>query len=261
MLGAELSRQDYKKATHNRALDTQIGRGRGAIELKHQNISAVLLGLNETWINGYKPAKNFQLSLIDAVLRWFNDHPQWSPLVLRNQTTSRSPTTVADAEMLWIGPPPTQSNVAPIVELVSLEAIYRKVDVAARDAANRALGRAGEERILLHEQQTLRMARRPDLAERIRWLSDEGDDGAGFDILSFESDGRDRRIEVKTTNGWERSPFHISRNELATADRHRDDWHLIRLYNFARAPRAFSIRPPLERHVELMPTSFMATLR
>ncbi len=29
-------------------------------------------------------------------------------------------------------------------------------------------------------------------------------------------------IEVKTTNGWERTPFHISRNELAVADENRD---------------------------------------
>ena len=31
---------------------------------------------------------------------------------------------------------------------------------------------------------------------------------------SFEADGRERLIEVKTTNGWERTPFHITRSEL-----------------------------------------------
>src|SRR5690606_21008465 len=64
---------------------------------------------------------------------------------------------------------------------------------------------------------------------------------------------------VKTTNGWERTPFHISRNELAVADTNRDCWHLIRLWNFARDPKAFSIRPPLEAHVSLTPTSFSAS--
>ena len=78
----------------------------------------------------------------------------------------------------------------------------------------------------------------------------EDDDGAGYDIAGFEPDGRARLIEVKTTNGWERTPFHISRNELAVADRKRDEWHLIRLWNFARQPKAFSIRPPLTSHVQ-----------
>lgn len=35
----------------------------------------------------------------------------------------------------------------------------------------------------------------------------------------------------------ERTPFHISRNELAVADERRDDWRLVRLWNFARNQR------------------------
>ena len=62
---------------------------------------------------------------------------------------------------------------------------------------------------------------------------------------------------------WRRDlrPFHISRNELTLADMHRDNWQLIRVWNFAREPRAFEIRPPLDAHVSLTPTSFLAALR
>jgi len=74
-----------------------------------------------------------------------------------------------------------------------------------------------------HEQATLRRAGREDLAEKVRWTSVQDGDGHGFDIASFETDGRERLIEVKTTNGWERTPFHISRNELAVATTRRDD--------------------------------------
>lgn len=42
------------------------------MEFKHQNISAVLKGLGEAWITGYKPAFNFQSSLEEAVLRWLD---------------------------------------------------------------------------------------------------------------------------------------------------------------------------------------------
>lgn len=83
-------------------------------------------------------------------------------------------------------------------------------------------------------------------------------DGAGYDISSFEPDGLPRLLEVKTTNGWDRTPFHISRNELRAADENRHTWHLFRIYNNARAPRAFVLRPPLDQHVTLTPTSFQA---
>ena len=59
MLSDELAGSKYNKAAHNRALQDVIGRSKGSIEFKHQNISAVLKGLGETWINGYKPAFNF----------------------------------------------------------------------------------------------------------------------------------------------------------------------------------------------------------
>jgi hypothetical protein len=89
-------------------------------------------------------------------------------------------------------------------------------------------------------------------------VSNADGDGAGYDILSFDTDGGDRLIEVKTTNGWERTPFHISRNELAVAEKRRDDWQLVRLWNFAREPKGFELRSPLDAHRSLMATSFQA---
>ena len=92
-------------------------------------------------------------------------------------------------------------------------------------------------------------------------MSEEDGDGLGYDILSFEPNGAERLIEVKTTNGWERTPFHISRNEIAVANERQHNWHLLRLWDFARRSKAFAIRPPLDRHVALTPTSFMASFR
>lgn len=92
-------------------------------------------------------------------------------------------------------------------------------------------------------------------------MSEEDGDGLGYDILSFEPDGRERLIEVKTTNGWERTPFHISRNEFQVSEERKADWHLLRLWNFARDPRAFFIQPPLDRHLALTPTSYLASFQ
>ena len=139
--------------------------------------------------------------------------------------------------------------------------IARKFDVAGRDERNRVLGRAGERLVLSRERAALTSAGREDLAREVRWVSDEDGDGAGYDIASFTANGRPRLIEVKTTKGWERTPFHISRNELAVADKRRAEWHLFRLWNFSREPKAFELRPPLDAHVLLTPTSFLASFR
>lgn len=75
MLGDDIARQPYSKAEHNRVLQAVIDRPRCSIEHKHQNISAVLKGLGEDWVPGYKPAFNFQALLVDAVVRWLERHP------------------------------------------------------------------------------------------------------------------------------------------------------------------------------------------
>ena len=257
MLADDIVGRPYSKSEHNRLLQAVIDRPRGSIEYKHQNISAVLKGLGEDWVPGYKPAFNFQASLVDAVVRWLDRHPNWLAPAAR-MAIGPSPYAVRDEAILWIGPPPTHSSATPPEELEQMTAIARKYNVAERDARNRALGRAGEERILAHERASLLAAGRTDLAERVRWVSHVDGDGAGYDILSFDTDGRDRLIEVKTTNGWERTPFHITRNELAVAEEHRDGWRLVRLWNFAREARGFELRPPLEAHVSLIATSYQA---
>jgi len=259
MLAEDSAGRPYSKAEHNRQLQMSIGRQRGSIEYKHQNISAVLKGFGEDWIPGYKPAFNYQRSLENAVMRWFERNPDWQARTIP-VGVNPAPLESREEGMLWIGPPPTQSNRPPPDELEQTMAVAQRYNVAERDARNRALGRAGEERVLIHECASLRAAGRTDLAESVRWISDLDGDGAGFDIHSFEVDGSDRLIEVKTTNGWERTPFYITRNELSVAEERRDAWCLVRLWKFAREPQAFELRPPLDAHVSLMATSYQADL-
>jgi Domain of unknown function (DUF3883) len=255
MLADDISGRPYNKAEHNRDLQTRIDRNRSSIEFKHQNISAVLKGLGEDWIPGYKPAFNFQITLVDAVARWLALNPAW----LGRMPGARPATGLREAAQIWIGPPPTLSNQPPPQELEQMLHIARKFDVAGRDERNRILGRAGEERVLAHERTVLSGAGRTDLARKVRWVSEEDGDGAGYDIASFAPDGQPRLIEVKTTNGWERTPFHITRNELAVAEERRSGWRLFRLWNFSREPKAFELHPPLDAHVSLTATTFQAS--
>lgn len=261
MLTDELSGISINKAEHRRNLIPLLNdRNEGSVEFKHQNISAVLTALGQQRINGYKPLPKRQNSLVDAVMRWLEANPGWASTDFRSAATAPA-NSVKEQASLWIGPAPTFANESSPLDPVFMAAVARKYDVAERDARNRSLGKAGEERILRHEKSVLRGAGREDLAEKVRWTAVEDGDGAGFDIFSFEPDGKDRLIEVKTTNGWERTPFHVTRNELGVAEANRDTWHLIRLWNFAREPKAFAIRPPLEAHVSLTPTSFLASIQ
>jgi hypothetical protein len=255
MLEQELTGEAYNKAAQNRLLQEQTGRSRGSIEFKLCNISAAFRGFGLPTIRGYKPRFNFQMSLAESVSRWLAAHPDWEP-----SSFGRPAVAMAEPATIFVGVAPTFRNQAP-QELDQMLAVARRFDVAARDARNRTLGRAGEERVLHHERQALRRHGRDDLARRVRWVSHEDGDGAGYDIASFTPDGRVRLIEVKTTNGWERTPFHISRNELAVAEERREDWYLFRLYDFARSPQAFELRPPLEAHVALTATQFLANFQ
>ena len=248
MLVDDISARRYSKAEHRRALLPLLNDwSEGSVEFKHQNISAVLKGLGEDWIPGYKPAFNFQMTLVDAVARWMALNPAW----VGRQPGLQPAAGLREAEQIWIAPAPTLSNQPPPQELEQMLHIARKFDVAGRDERNRTLGRASEERVLAHERSMLRSAGRDDLARKVRWVSEEDGDGAGNDIASFASDGLPRLIEVKTTNGWDRTPFHITRNELAVAEQRRSEWRLFRLWNFLREPKAFEMHPPLGAHASL----------
>ena len=120
MLADDSAGRPYNKAEHNRHLQQRIDRSRTSIEFKHQNISAVLKGLGEDWIPGYKPAFNFQLALVDAVARWLARNPAW---LGRVPDTQPAPMPSAAAQ-LWVGPPPTLSNQPPPQEL-ERDAVHR----------------------------------------------------------------------------------------------------------------------------------------
>lgn len=261
MLGEELAGRPYVKAQHNASLQQTTGRGKGSIEFKHQNISAVLMRLGLPWITGYKPMSNYQGALIDGIGRFLALKPNWwtspaLPADLSAKTRVRDQT-----DMLWVGPAPGARNVPPTADPAALTRLLHRFDPAARDASNRALGKAGEERVLRHEHARLHAEGRDDLARRVRWVAAEDGDGAGYDILSFTNAGAERWIEVKTTMGWERTPFHLTRNECAVASEQPGRFRLFRLYDFGRQPRAFELAPPLAQHVDLTPTMFLASLR
>src|SRR5271168_3049549 len=75
MLMAELSGRPYVKLRHSATLMARIGRTHRSVEFKHQNISAVMDELGMPWISGYKPKRNYQNAIFDAIDRYLTTHP------------------------------------------------------------------------------------------------------------------------------------------------------------------------------------------
>ena len=254
MLRMERKAQSYNKAERNRALQQIVHRSRGSIEFKHQNISAVLHELGMDWIAGYKPRVNYQTALIAGIERYLDRRREVliEPALIAIQG-------VAEPTSLFLEPPPvvdTTTNGSP-----ALTRLIRKFDPASRDAQNRALGKRGEERVFLSEQIRLKSESRGDLARKVRWVSEEDGDGAGYDILSFDSAGKERLLEVKTTVGSQTTPFFLTENERLLSTERPKDFRLVRLYDFNRNPRAFELEAPLDHAVILNPTIYRASFR
>lgn len=248
MLAADLSGQPYIKSRHSAALMAQIGRTHRSVEFKHQNISAVLDELGMPWIPGYKPKRNYQNAIFDAIDRYLTKHPavlEPAPLM--------EPTPAMPAEIFVSTPGVTDR---PLPE--RLRRLVQKFDPVERDHRNRLLGNAGESFVVDLEKRQLTEAERPDLARKVRWISAEDGDGAGYDVLSFNRGGDERLIEVKTTNGSARTPFFLTRNECDLASERPADWRIYRVHLFAKSPRIFTITPPLENTVRLTPETWRA---
>lgn len=251
MLEADLAGLSYVKSRHSAVLMEQIGRTHRSVEFKHQNISAVLDELGMPWIPGYKPKRNYQNAIFDAIDRYLTRHPTTFDLLPASVPSAVQPTAI------FVVPP--ELAAADETPPERLRRLVRKFDPVERDHRNRTLGKAGEAFVVNVERGRLAAADRQDLARKVRWVAAEDGDGAGYDVLSFDIQGRERLIEVKTTNGSARTPFYLTRNEHDMAMERPADWRIYRVHLFAKTPRIFTLAPPLEQAVNLRTESWRAS--
>lgn len=259
MLLHELAGQPYNKTAHRRELMQRLhGRSKGSVEFKHFNISAVMLELGYPYIRGYQPRSHFQRGLlVDEVQQ------QVAQLRLLDELTMSAverPAVAADhadfSKVLSDAPRPEAVTREPSPAYLRPSV---KRDYFAREAQNRSLGEAGELFALDFERWRLIQLGAGQLADRVKHVSVDEGDGAGYDIRSYESDGRERFIEVKTTSFGERTPFYVSANEARFARDHVDHFRLYRLFDFRAAPRLFQLAGPIEQHCLLDAVTYRAS--
>lgn len=230
------------KAQRYRDLGAVIGREVGSIEIKLQNVSAVLARLEMEIARGLKPRFNIQQSLSDAVERYLDGH-------LALVFGEPKPPAFDPSEVIEV-PIPGPAPVKPKLER-TVERIAKKYNFAERDARNRKLGELGEQLVCEREKQKLLRAGKDTLADKVRWVSQLDGDGVGYDIRSFDPSGEERLIEVKTTNGPATTDFFLSRTEREVSLERADVWRLHRVHLFSSTPRIFVMPPPLDQSVRL----------
>jgi hypothetical protein len=260
MLRLESLQSSYTKTEFNAALRQKLkGRSKASVELKHQNISAVLHSMELPFVLGYKPRSNVQLLLRKAVQQFVLSHPGmvWQVVDAIEEVKTPGERTF---RAVVVEPPPVEL-VAKVESGAPRVRLPRKVDFAARDELNRKLGRAGEQWAIEFEHQRLVDAGRPELLQRLDWVSDRLGDGAGYDILSYEAPGEPRYIEVKTTNGAHASSFVISRNELDFSREAGDAFFLYRLFQFRQSPSLYMLRGDVSKQLHIEPIDYRASFR
>jgi hypothetical protein len=260
MLAKEIRGEPFNKAQHNRNLRKLLSnRSHGSVERKHQNISAVLIGLGFPYVSGYKPLANAQKLLraivSERVARATGLKSAISDLV---EKPALKVPHLGDLLTIQVEPPRNEQRRLRIKEQPSSDDSPIRRNYLEMEARNRSLGLAGEELAIRFERQRLERNGYAKLAAQIRHVSQSEGDYLGYDILSFEGDGRERLIEVKTTRFGPSTPFFASRNEVEVSEQREREYHLYRLFAFDSCPKFFELPGSLRESCELDPFVYSA---
>jgi hypothetical protein len=177
-----------------------------------------MLQLGLPYIKGYKPLPNIQQALLAEVRRRLEADPGWFAEL---QPQPQSPAEVRFAAAL--------RQVA--VPDMPPEPHGRKVDYGLLQEESKRVGDRGEEFVYNFEKAALEREGRADLAADVLWVARAVGDGTGYDIRSFNPDGRPRYIEVKATKLGALTPFYITSAELEFARRHQGDYVIYRVFD------------------------------
>ena len=259
----ELRGEPFNKAEHNRNLLKLLNdRTKAAVELKHQNISAVLIEFGYPYIDGYKPLANYQKLLYEVVEdRLLNAAGLRQAAEAAVEKTVDQPPVITDVLSILVDPPRREEEKPKLNENPRHVRKPVRKNYLEMESRNQTLGLAGEKLVLEFEYKRLWQAGRKDLANRIDHVANSAGDHLGFDILSFETDAREKLIEVKTTRFGAMTPFFASRNEVEVSETTEDKYQLYRLFHFERQPRLFVLPGSLRHTCSLDPMQYSALPR
>ena len=196
MLVAEVAGGEYSKTDFRNRLRAQLPAG-----ATRQSSSSIGRRRHGRAGPDVHPRVQARCQLSGGAVRWSGSDARIGPI-------SRRADYAEPADRLIEAPSATAQTVS-----VEAAAPPCHVDYDALRKEQARVGQLGEKLVVAWE----RVARGQgcaDLASQVRWVSVEDGDGAGFDALSFRSDGASVYIEVKSTTYGDGTPFYLSAAEL-----------------------------------------------
>jgi len=264
LLERELIGEKINKAATSRELSPLLdGRTKGSIDYKWRNISAILNEIRFASLSGYLAAANYQSELFSIVENYLESHPEVHQLAGERVSGFVAPPKdspgVLDA---WTDPPmPQHDRTKPARSPAFGRKPGQFTDYLDLEQRNIALGAAGELFVLRYEVARLAKEGAKRLAEKIIHVSKTVGDGEGYDIHSFDRDGEDRLIEVKTTNFGPSTPFYLSNAEATFSRENRDHYWIYRVFAYHSKPRLFGVCGDVAEQFQLSPANYIAKIR
>ena len=142
--------------------------------------------------------------------------------------------------------------------------IKRSIDFEKQNRRQRRLGELGEQIVLKAERTFLSGNGHPDLAKKVKQIS-LGDPSAGYDILTYELDGSEKHVEVKTTGSPPSSEvsFFLTANELQQS-KELSNYYLYIVFDArSKKPKIWRLANPANlegRALHLVPLSFRCSI-
>ncbi len=144
MLQLELAGAEYSKTEHRRNLVKLLnGRTEGAVERKHQNISAALIDQGCQWIEGYKPLFNYQRDLAEIVADRVESMPSLRAAMSADASRVATVPTVDDILKSLVEAPKLEKDETR-ERRFSETRQTRVVNYLELESRNASLGKAGE---------------------------------------------------------------------------------------------------------------------
>jgi hypothetical protein len=134
------------------------------------------------------------------------------------------------------------------------------INFEEKNRRNAKTGNIGEEIVIDNEKKYLISIGRTDLAKKVKRVSLE-DMSAGYDILSYEKNGNQKLIEVKSTilEKGIRFTFNISTNEMEIAKKSKNYYIYIVFAVNSSSPKIFPVKNPFltEGLLHVEPTQYL----
>ena len=101
-------------------------------------------------------------------------------------------------------------NISKSINRSNNSAIIKNFDFESNNEFLKLIGNLGEDLVVEYEKN---LCYNSDCKDKIINVAKDIGDGLGYDVLSFDEDGNEKYIEVKTTSSGLKTPFYITLNE------------------------------------------------